>query len=116
MSRTTSVASGVRRLIPPAVPSGTIAAFATIEPSREFSVDTVGCACPKAQAVKYLRGPGGTTLMLKAKAWVVKGTPQVLVGIRNVRKLGPPGRLGGPNAPEVPCPAPVSATRHGVSG
>jgi len=40
--------------MPPPVPAGTIAAFATIEPSREFKVDTVGCACPKAKRSESL--------------------------------------------------------------
>src|SRR2546428_7953057 len=46
----------------PLLPAGTIAAFATTLPWNEFSVETSGCDCPVGQAVRYVRGPAGTTV------------------------------------------------------
>jgi hypothetical protein len=47
----TLVASVANTLTAPLVPAGTIAAFDLMRPSREFSVETSGCACPVGHTV-----------------------------------------------------------------
>jgi hypothetical protein len=46
MSRIMCVGLVTYTPIAPPVPAGTIAAFATTEPSHEFRVETVGCGDP----------------------------------------------------------------------
>ena len=38
-------------------PDGTIVAFATTRPSKEFSVETLGIACPAGHVTRYPRNP-----------------------------------------------------------
>ena len=52
-------------LIAPFVPAGTMAAFATTLPSKEFRVETNGCTEPVGQVVRYDSGPPGTTVTLR---------------------------------------------------
>jgi hypothetical protein len=51
-------------VIAPPFPAGTMAALATIFPSKEFNVETLGIGCPVGQTVRYCSGPLGTTVML----------------------------------------------------
>src|SRR5450631_1447689 len=112
MSTTRLVVCGAKKLTGPlGVPAGTIAAVARTVPSREFSVDTPGCACPVGHAVKNPRKPLGTTVTLNEYAAAVAGTPHGLDWMGKLR-LPPPGIAGPPN---VPLALRVSKTRQGVN-
>src|SRR5271157_3781195 len=101
-----------KTLMAPLVPAGTIAAFATTAPSKEFNVETNGCAAPVGQAVRYDSGPSGTTVTFTEYAAAVEGTVQALAGMANERTV--PAPSSGP--PNGPSGLRVSATRHGVTG
>src|SRR5215813_8679837 len=113
MSRITWDSLDTYTLTAPLVPATTIAAFALILPSREFSVETVGCGWPAGQIVKYPSVPVvGTTVTLSEYARAVAGIAQLLAGMGKSRVelasiTGPPN---GPGASRV------SATRQGVTG
>src|ERR1019366_2051623 len=68
----------------PLTPAGTSAAFATIAPSREFSVETRGCA-PLPHNVRKLSDPVGTTVAFVEYAFAVEGMPQVDDGTGKLR-------------------------------
>src|ERR1035441_10554703 len=68
----------------PLTPAGTSAAFATIAPSREFSVETRGCA-PLPHNVRKLRDPVGTTVAFSEYACAVPGMPHVDDGTTKLR-------------------------------
>jgi hypothetical protein len=61
----TLVASEANTLTAPPVPAGTMAAFAFTRPSREFSVETRGRACPVGHMEMYPKAPLGTTVTLR---------------------------------------------------
>src|SRR5262249_41879363 len=113
ISRITCVWLNTYTLRAPPTPAPTIAALALILPSREFSVETVGCGWPAGQIVKYPSVPVvGTTVTLSEYARAVAGIAQLLAGMGTSRVelasiTGPPT---GPGASRV------SATRQGVTG
>ena len=96
-------------------PAGTMAALARISPSHAFSVETTGCAVPEGHVVSQPRYPLlGTAVMFSEYATAVDGVPQGLDAMGNDRVLCAVSE-GGPNAPLMPAPERVSATRHGVT-
>jgi|ERR1039457_2607285 hypothetical protein len=94
----------------PLAPAGTRAAFDTIVPSREFSVETKGFA-PLPHNVRKLRDPGGTTVAFSEYAFAVEGMPQVDDGTGKLRDSAAP-IIGPPNGP---AGLRVSRMRHGVA-
>src|SRR5579872_5086 len=115
MSKIRLVGSVTKTAKAPAVPAGTIAAFATTFPAGELSVETVGCDWPDGHAVKKPNGPTGTTVAFSEKACADCGMPlQGPPGIVKLRvELAP--SVGGPNPPPKPGPPRVSTTRQGVT-
>ena len=116
MSKNTSDGSDTNTLIPLFGPAGTNAAFAVINPSQAFNVETTGCAVPAGHVLnhpKYL--VVGTAVIFTEYAEAVVGIPHELGGNGNVR-VAPAPSDGGPNAPVIPANARVSATRQGVTG
>ena len=97
--------------IAPFVPAGTIAAFATTAPSKEFNVETNGRDDPVGHADKYDNIPSGTTVTFTEYAAAVEGMLQALAGIANERVSR--GPIFGP--PKEPASLRVSATLHGVT-
>src|SRR5579884_526448 len=97
------------------VPAGTIAAFAMMLPSFEFSVDTFGYGSPVGHVDRYGSAACGTAVIFKEYAEAVLGMLQALDWIGKSRVL-PDVNDGGPKAPWNGCDARVSATRHGVIG
>src|SRR5260370_1113954 len=119
---------------------GTMAAFATIEPLREFSVDTRGWYCPAGQKVRYPSGAAGTTVEFRKNACGgccggggvgrnQKSVEKFLV--KPKKKVGGGGGIFPPpvgigkfrlvlasiaGAPNVPVALRVSATRQGATG
>jgi hypothetical protein len=65
MSRIKWVLSVTNASTDPSVPAGTIAMFAVICPSKEFSVETSGCAEPVGQSVRKLKDAVGTTVAFR---------------------------------------------------
>ena len=63
MSTITWLRLVTKTLMAPLVPAGTMAALATIVPSKEFRVETRGREAPVGQVVRYCSGPEGTTVM-----------------------------------------------------
>src|SRR5947209_1425054 len=90
-----------KTLTPPDVPAGRMAALATTRPSREFSVETIGCCCPAGQIDRYDSGSSGTTVTLTEYACALAGMLQGPAGNWNVRTL-PALIIGGPNWPACP--------------
>ena len=80
MSTIISVASLTKMLIPPPIPAGTIAAFATTVPLQSFSVDTIGSGCPAGQTVTHPNAAGGSAVMFSEYACAATGTLHVLCG------------------------------------
>src|SRR5689334_8948179 len=111
MSRMTSVGLVTNTLTEPFVPAGTMAAFATILPKKELSVDTNGWFWPVGQRLRYASGPLGTTVTFSENARAVDGIPHELDVIGKSR-VWPPLMLGAPKAPFRPESLRVSATRH----
>src|SRR6476660_4291706 len=89
-----------------------MAALALIRPSKEFSVETIGCGRPARQTEMYWRGVRGTAVRLREYARALAGIPQELAaGLKS--RLIPAARLGPPKGPVA---SRVSAIRHGVRG
>src|ERR1035438_10487791 len=110
ISRIRWLKSVVYAVTSPPPPAGTSAAFATIAPSREFSVETRGCA-PLPHNVRKLSGPGGTTVAFSEYARAVPGMPHVEDGTTKLRD-SPAPMIGPPNGPTG---LRVSRMRHGVA-
>ena len=86
----------------PAVPAGTIAAFATNPPPYAFKVETNGRGCPSAQAERYCSGPVGQAVMFSDYACADVGIPQEPDGSGKLR-VSNAFMAGGPNAPVLPA-------------
>src|SRR5579872_875055 len=113
MSSTTFVAAFAYKLTAPPAPASTMAAFALMRPSREFSVEARGRGCPLGQTVRKPSAPGGTTVTLSEYAAAVDGIPQALLGMMKSRAVSAAnaGPLNGPLGVLR-----VSAMRQGVMG
>src|SRR5438128_353100 len=91
--------------------AGTMAAFATMLPCREFKVETNGCCASAGQRVRYPSGPAGTTVAFSENALASAGIPQV-DDSGNV--LGTFADSAGP--PSGPAAFLVSSARQGWVG
>lgn len=80
MSMITCVTLVANTEIEPPLPAATIAAFATIFPSKEFSVDTFGRVKPVGHNVRKASGPDGTTVTFSEYARAFEGIPHGLSG------------------------------------
>src|SRR5689334_5812681 len=96
----------------PLVPAGTRSALATTEASKEFKVETTGCARPVGQSVRYESTPGGTTVAFREYARAAAEIPQALDG--TVYERVPVAASTGP--PNSPFASRVSETRQGLTG
>src|ERR1700742_1900152 len=107
-----SALSVTNRSIAPAVPAGTMAAFAVTTPVGAFNVETTGCCWPVGYTVRYPSGAAGIAVKFNEYAMAVAGMLQELDWIGKLRDCWLI-REGPPRAPGVPR---VSTTRHGGRG
>src|SRR5512138_1939792 len=97
----------------PAVPNGTIAAFATTNVLPvQFSDDTVGAAPPLGYAFRSPLVVISAAVKLSDTAEALAGIPQWPAIVKLRVPLG--ASAGGPNSPVNPNPR-VSATRQGTT-
>ena len=101
----------VNAVTAPLGPAGIIAAFATIDASEAFNVDTDGIP-PLPHSVRNPSGAGGTTVAFNESALAVPGIPQTDDGAEKLR-VSLPSIRGPPRSPAV---SRVSRMRHGIAG
>src|SRR5260370_16552360 len=89
MSRIRGLALLVNAVTAPLVPAGAKAALATIDPSYEFSVETLGMP-PLPHNVRNPRGAGGTTVAFSEYAFPAAGMPQAEDATSNLPLSTPP--------------------------